>query len=125
MGRVLSRTGLREALRADLAAAMKARDRDAAAALRTVLGAIDNSGAVAVEPPAGPAAADGPVVTSGRGAGSTEAPRRELGEADLRDIVRGHVEECLREAERDETLGRPAAAEQLRREAGILAPYLT
>jgi uncharacterized protein YqeY len=107
--------GLRAALRADLAAAMKSRDADAVAALRTAIAAIDN--AEAVDRPEREAA-----TTSDRfagshvGVGSTEVARRDLTLHDVQEIVSEQMAERLTEADRYDQLGR--------REAAALAKYL-
>jgi uncharacterized protein YqeY len=115
---------LRSALRADLVTAMKARQSDAVAALRTTLAAFDNAEAVAA--PASP----GTVVTSehfagsAAGLGATEAVRRVLSLDDMYGILRAQVAERNSEAENYESLGQSAAAARLRREVDVLRGYL-
>src|SRR4029453_6338966 len=76
---------------AALPPAMKARDRDAVAALRSALAAIENAEAVAPPPPA--PRRDG--VTPGAPArlGSGEAVRVDVSEDGVAAIVRGEVDE--------------------------------
>jgi hypothetical protein len=116
---------LRAALRHGLITALKARDTDAVAALRTTIAAIDNAQAVpASAPTPTPTVASAHVAGARSGAGSTEAARRQLGRSELRDILRGQVTEHAREADRYDALGQSEAAARLRRRARALAAYL-
>ena len=105
---------LRAALRRDLTAAMRARDAEATAALRTAIAAIDNAEAV-------PAPAAAPVVTSAHiagaqaGFGTAEAARRQLTTAELTALLRVQLAEYETEAASYAALGRPEAAARLRR----------
>jgi uncharacterized protein len=113
---------LRAALRQGLTTALKARDTEAMAALRTAIAAIDNAEAVATADTQRPVtSAD--IVGASRGVGSTEAVRQSLSIGQLRDIVRGQITEYAREADRYDALGRPDAAHRLRDRARILAAY--
>ncbi|XVX19889.1 hypothetical protein ACQP1U_16595 [Actinomycetota bacterium] len=91
---------IRAALRTAMASAMKERDREALAACRTALAAIDNVEAAPVEhaPPAG--AVEGSAV----GVGAADRARRELSEEEMRAVVQTEIDE------------RRAAAETLRAE---------
>ena len=82
-------SGLRDRMAAALTAAMKARDRVAVAALRSALARVANAEAVHIDtvPRAG-ALHDAAV-----GAGAADAPRRELTEADVREVVEAEVAE--------------------------------
>jgi uncharacterized protein YqeY len=114
---------LRAALRRGLTAALKKRDPDALAALRTAMAAIDN--AEAVPAPAASVPTTSAYVAGARGGlGSSEAARRQLSASELRAILRGQIDEHSREAERYEALGHADAAERLRRQARTLATYL-
>ena len=114
---------LRAALRRGLTAALKARDSDALAALRTALAAIDN--AEAVPAPATSASATSAHIAGARGGlGSSEAARRQLSASELHAILRSQIDEHSREAVRYEALGHAAAAERLLRQARGLATYL-
>ncbi|WP_420121076.1 hypothetical protein [Nakamurella sp.] len=116
---------IRARLRSGLTAAMKARDKEAVAALRTALAAIDDAEAVPVPAPAaGPAATGEYVAGTGVGLGSTEAARRELTLDDLHAVVRGQIDERVAEAATYDGLGRADAADRLRREAALLETYL-
>ena len=94
---------LRDALRD----ALKTRDLVAAFALRSALGAIGNAGAVPEDP-----------------AGVTEVARRQLGPADLQEIVGAEISEREITAGQYEAAGHADRAERLRREAQILRAVL-
>jgi uncharacterized protein len=114
---------LRDALRQGLTAALKARDPDARAALRTAIAAVDNAEAVPAPDP-NPATTSAHIAGASSGPGSTEATRRQLNGSELRDILRDQIDERTREADRYDTLGQADAAERLRRQARTLAAYL-
>jgi uncharacterized protein len=75
---------LRDLLRRDLGTALKARDAEAVAALRTTIAAIDNAEAVD---------------TTTIGVGSTEVPRRDLSMDDARAILHNHIDDYVTEAD--------------------------
>lgn len=114
---------LRSALRADLVVAMKARQVEAVAALRSTIAAIDNAGAV-------PVGGDPTDATSHHVAGatvglaSTEAERRVLPDDELQAIVRSQIAERVHAAAALEAHGRGEAADRLRREADVLRRYV-
>jgi hypothetical protein len=113
----------RAALRQGLTTALKARDTEAMAALRTAIAAIDNAEAIATADTRRPVtSAD--IAGASRGVGSTEAVRQWLSSGQLVDIVDGQISEYAREADRYDALGRPDAAHRLRHRASILAAYL-
>jgi len=114
---------LRTALRLGLTTAMKSRDRDALAALRTAIAAIDNAGAVPA-PEAAPPATSAHIAGARSGLGAAEAARRELSASELQDILRGQIAEHTSEAGRYDALGQADSAERLRRQAHALTPYL-
>ena len=115
----------RAALRHGLVTALKARDTDALAALRTAIAAIDNAEAVPVPVPDTSRPATGVHIAGSRsGPGSTEAARRQLSASELRDILAGQITEHTREADRYDALGQADAAERLRRQARTLTAYL-
>jgi uncharacterized protein YqeY len=122
-GRADAAQALRAALRQGLTSALKARDHDALAVLRTTIAAIDNAEAV---PALGtnPSATSVHVAGSSGGLGSTEAARRQLSASELRDILRAQITEHTREADRYDALGQSDAAERLRRRARTLTAYL-
>jgi len=118
------RGALRAALRQGLTSALKARDTEALAALRTAIAAIDNAEAIATIDTHRPVtSAD--IAGASSGVGSTEAVRQSLSSGQLRDIVREQITEYAREADRYDTLGQPDAAHRLRHRARILAAHLT
>jgi hypothetical protein len=122
-GQAAAAEALRAALRHGLTTALKARDSDAMAALRTAIAAIDNAQAV---PAAGltPPAASAHVAGARSGVGSTEAARRQLSNSELRDILLDEITEHAREADRYDALGQAGAAQRLRRQARTLEAYL-
>ena len=109
-------------LRADLTAALKARDPVTVAALRSALTALDNAGAVEV--PASKAEGTEHVAGAAAGVGATEVARRELSEDDVRTILRSQVDELSRAAGEYGRMERDDIAQRLRSEAGVLAGYL-
>lgn len=115
---------LRATLRRDLTAAMKARDADAVAVLRTAIAAIDNAEAVAA-PQAGPPARSAHIAGARVGLGAAEAARRQLTSDELHAILRGQLAEYIGEADRYADHGQHAAAERLREQASLLSRYLS
>jgi uncharacterized protein len=115
---------LRAALRQGLTAALKARDPDALAALRTAIAAIDNAEAVPVPGRRLPPATSAHIAGARSGPGSTEAARQRLEAGELRDILRGQVAEYTSEADRYDALGQADAAQRLRRRARVLTACL-
>jgi uncharacterized protein YqeY len=136
--------GIRARMRRGLIEAMKARDQQAVAALRSALARIDN--AEAVDPDAvdddelvadvfdddavdaGPPLDSGeghPAVAGGvRGVGAAEVDRRVLTPEGVAAIVRDDVEEREIAADVLERVGRPDQAERLRAQAKLLTSYL-
>ncbi|RJQ74429.1 hypothetical protein D5S17_22630 [Pseudonocardiaceae bacterium YIM PH 21723] len=114
---------MRTTMRTDLTAALKARDKIAATALRSALAAIENAEAV---PTDAPAMTGGSEVFAGAhiGLGAAEAERRVLTEADVRAIVEGEIRDRTDAADEYQQLGRTDAAERLRGEAEVLGRYL-
>lgn len=110
-------------LRRDLTAAMKARDTVAVAALRSTLATIANAQALRVTAGQAPAASEHVAGTT-HGLGATEAPRRELTEADIRGLVAAEVEERVDAAESLDRLGQGIRAGELRAQAEYLRRYL-
>jgi uncharacterized protein len=133
---------VRDRLRRDLPAAIRARDTVAVAALRSALAAIDNVEAVdpdtvvarpvdpgVVEPQADHASASGTgshpgVAGSVAGLGAAEVARRPLTAGEIEDTVRAEVAERQLVARIYEDAGRLDQAERLRREAQLLNAYL-
>lgn len=112
--------GVRQRLRVDLRQAMKEREVLAVRALRSLLAAIDNAEAVAVEE-----TSDGGthVAKAAVGAGAGDRARRELTPADIAGIVQAEITE--RADARAQYLhgGRESEAEELTREIAVLTRY--
>lgn len=115
---------MRDRLRRDLAAAMKARDHVAVAALRTTLGAIDNAEAVAADELSVPVVTSEHVAGTTTGVGSSDVPRRRLSGSELYAIVRRQVDERHDAAAEYAKHGLAEEAESLRKEAAVLRAYL-
>ena len=133
---------IRARMRRGLVAAMKAKDQQAVAALRSTLARIDNAEAVDAdglddeEEDPEPLGADGfgdegedgdrrPVVAGGvLGVGAAEVDRRVLTPEEMAAIVRDDVEEREIAADVLERVGRPDQAERLRTQARLLTTYL-
>jgi uncharacterized protein YqeY len=112
----------RETLRHALLAARKERDVTRVSALRSALSAIDNAetpDAVDIGAPKSEAIA-GSVV----GLGAAEVARRELSDAQVRDLVRAEVGERLAAAEQVTSGGHTERAATLRAEAAVLTALL-
>ncbi|WP_328397602.1 GatB/YqeY domain-containing protein [Nocardia sp. NBC_00416] len=110
---------VRDRLRAALTTAMKARDRQTTALLRATLAAVDNAEAVGIG-----AQRAGAVEAASIGPGSAEVPRRELGEAEIIEIVRSEIADRLSAAGAYEAAGRSDRAGTLHAEAAILATFV-
>ena len=104
---------LRTQLKADLRHAMKARQKEAVAALRILLAAIDNAEAVPTDPSFVP--------FTGR---TNDVPRKLLTEAHIQQILHAEAakqREALAEYER---LDQEEAAQQIRAELAVMSKYL-
>jgi len=116
-------TPIDDRLRVALKDAMRARDRAAVDALRTVLGAMDNATAMpAVNRDT--SSGDGPIAGAAAGVGATEVARRELAVDDVEAIVRTEIAARRDQADEFDRLGQTEAAERLRAEAAVLAAAL-
>jgi hypothetical protein len=114
---------LENRLRVALMAAMKSRDSIAKAAIRSALGAIDNARSVDV--PGSPREGGSlHVAGSVEGLGAGDAPRRELDDQQLTEIVGTEVESRVSAAEEYESLGRNEEAVRLRSESKVLERIL-
>jgi uncharacterized protein YqeY len=114
---------LKRRLRHDLGAALKAKQRDEATALRILIGAIDNAESVEDQgAPSTPEAA-AHVAGSVEGVGAGDLPRRLLSEPDLRRIIATEVSELREQAERFAAHGRDDAAPRIESEAEVLSRY--
>lgn len=117
-------SGLLADLRAELARAIRARDRVAASALRSALAAVENAEAAdaATVPRAG--TGDAPFARSLVGLGAGEAERRALTAAEVEAIVRAEVTDRQAAAREYRRLGRPEHADRLLAEAAVLERHL-
>lgn len=106
-------TSLQQQMRADLPAAIRARDAVLVSVLRTALAAVANAEAVPAAGGVTPAAF-----------GSTEVPRRQLSEAEVRAIVVREQEDLRATADELHRRGRPTEATQLAAKADLLDGYL-
>jgi uncharacterized protein YqeY len=118
---------LRQRLQADLRGAMKARDKAKTDVLRSLISAIDNAGAVALDAPevrdyANTEGRSQHVVT---GVGKTEATRKTLSEADLAAVFRREATERQAAAEDFERHGRNEEAHALRAGAALIESFLS
>jgi uncharacterized protein YqeY len=104
-------------LRADLKAAMRARDALETGVLRELLAALDNAQAVPVDL-SGRASAMQPFA-----AGTAEAPRRTLSAADVARLVAAEAAGRAEAAAQFGALGHAAEAARLAREAPIVRRY--
>jgi uncharacterized protein YqeY len=112
---------LRPRLRRALLEAMRARDRAAVPALRSALAAIDNAEAVAVQHAA---TSEGVVAGALTGLRAGEAPRRQLSEAEVVELVRAEVAGRRTAAAEYRQLGDSERASRLTAEADTLAALL-
>ena len=114
---------LRDALRRDLASAMKTREPDAVSALRTAIAAIDNAEAVPA-PDESTATTSGHIAGARAGLGAAEAARRNLSDGQQQAILRDQIAGYAADADHYEALGQQAAAGRLRAQARLLSAYL-
>lgn len=117
---------LQERLRADLRAAMKARQGLEVALLRGLIAAIDNAQSAGIA--AGPAVSTAPAahsqyVAAGGVFGSGEVERKALSEADLAALLAAEVAKREATAAEMERLGRADLAQAAHAEAAIIARY--
>jgi uncharacterized protein YqeY len=111
----VSATALKQRLRGDLKAAMQARAADEVRVLRTLIAALDNAEAVAVEGKPDP--------FRKLGDPSGEVPRRELDVSDVEALLQLEVESRLSAAADYERHGRGDDAAKLRGEAELVGRY--
>lgn len=109
---------LRGLLQSSLLPAMRARDTDTVAVVRSALAAIANAEAVPVESTT--PLAEGPIAGAAVGLGATEAARRELSEDEVREVVERERQDRVRAAEQSEAGGLGEYAARLRTQAAVL-----
>lgn len=112
-------TAMKTRLRADLRAAMAARQTSEVAVIRTLMAALDNAEA----PPA--AQQQPPGGAHDFLSGSAEVRRLELGAERIAEILLAEAEERETAATEMDRSGQPDAAARLRAEAAIARRYLT
>ena len=113
--------GLRDRLRQDLPAAIKAHDAVAARALRLAISAIENAEAVDAEVLGN---VEGTIAGAVLGLGAGEVARRPLAEAEVVAIVRDEISDRESAAAEYDSLGRWKEAVELRAEAAVLLAVL-
>lgn len=116
-------SSVRARLQEGLTAAMKARDRVAVGALRSVLSSVANAEAVDVEH--APTSTGGAIAGAVSGVGAAEAPRRELSDEDVAAVVAAEIAERGSAADEYERLGQVAEAERLRAELKVLGAFVS
>lgn len=110
---------VRDRMRDALGAAMRARDKPVAKALRSALAAIDNAESAGIsDTRSAGAIEDAPRL------GTADVARRHLDTAQIEAIVRAEITERRTAADEYEGLGQPHRAAELRREAEVLAEQL-
>jgi len=119
-----SQQSVRDRLRAALPAALKARDADTVAALRTALAAIDNAEAVDPHEVGRRPALDPRLGSASGNLAAGEAPPLELSEREMIRIVEREIAEHEGAAREYEHAGRDERALALRRQADVLASIL-
>lgn len=112
---------LRVRMRTDLTAAMKARQPQVVAALRSALAALDNAEAIAATPSSSLVGTH--IAGAESGVGATEAARRVLTWAELQAILAAQIEEYTEAADYYDGSGQPDSATELRTRVAALAPY--
>lgn len=106
----------RAQIKKDLIEAMRVRATARVAALRTLLGAIDNAGAV----PAGESSPYGlPVVGPAQ-----DVPRQQLGEEEIQTIIQAEADDYAAAIAEYERLGQHESAADLRARLDALQDYL-
>lgn len=115
---------LRDSLDAELAAALRGRDRAVASAVRSALSALANAEAVPVEAALDTRGGTEQFAGSVPGLGAVEVARRLLTEEQQRAIVAGEVAELDGHAERLARLCRRDEADGARRAAQVLKRVL-
>jgi uncharacterized protein len=110
---------LRERLSSDLHAAMKTRDAVRVASVRSLLGALDNAGAVE------PARAGSDVPRSAARNRAAEQPRRELSEGDLAKVLARELGERCTAVMHLEKHACHEEAERVRAEIKVLSDYVS
>jgi uncharacterized protein YqeY len=111
-------------LRAALTTAIRGRDRDAVAALRSALGALENAEAVDSAPAEDTTSGDANFAGSRVGLRAAEADRRPLSNAQMQEIDWREVADRVTAAVEYDRAGHRECADRLRREAAVLTQQL-
>jgi uncharacterized protein YqeY len=111
----VSAAAFKDRLRADLKAAMQARDSGKAATMRRLIGAVDNAEAVEV--------ADQPYQPRAFGDPAVEVARRELDAAAIDAVIAREVADRLSAADEYDRHGRAEESARLRDEAALIGGY--
>jgi uncharacterized protein YqeY len=114
----MSATDLKQRLRADLKAAMQARNTDEIRLLRALIAALDNAEAVPDQ------SRRGMEGQRAFGDASGEVPRRKLDQAAVDALLAAEVADRLEAAADFERHGRQSDAGRLREEAALVSRYL-
>jgi uncharacterized protein len=114
---------LRRQLQKDVIQAAKEGRREDVGALRSVLAAIDNAGAVVGSAHRYPRPVSEHVKSAGHEAASTETARLELSVSELRDIIDGLVTELTNIASFCDSRGRTDDADSARSESEFIRQY--
>jgi uncharacterized protein YqeY len=117
-------SALEDRLRAALKDAMRSRDAVARSAIRCALAAIDNAGSLGVNNSDLPGRS-GLIAGGVQGLGAGDAPRREMDEGQIIEIVRAEVTSRKEAAEDYEGLGRIEEADRLHTECDVLLRLLS
>ena len=112
-------TQWRDALRANLLTARKARDAVRVSALRSALSAIDNA-----ETPDGPVPSAGALAESAVGPGAAEVARRVLSDTEIRALLTAEIDERRAAAAQLTANGADERAGKVRAEAAVLSDLL-
>lgn len=112
---------MHERVTADLRQAMRERERDRVAVLRSLLGAIDNAEAVPVEQPA----FDPDTGMTSIGVGSTETSRLTIDDTAVHLLLEAEITERSQAADTYRALGRDVEAAVLDRQIAMIRPYLS
>jgi uncharacterized protein YqeY len=109
-------------LSVDLKKALKEKDMIAIKAIRSLMSAIDNAGAVPVKTPES-LPMSGQIAGATSGLGSTEVARRELSDYDIRQIIEAEIND-ITEAIKLINSHSPSEAKNLEEQIAILKKYL-
>lgn len=117
-------SSVRDRIRSDLSAAMRARDSVAVAALRSALAALENAEAVPDVPSSPARAMHSAVAGAFVGRGLAEIPRRVLSAHGEEAVLRAEIDDREAAAAVYQQSGARERAARLRAEASLLAGYL-